>query len=148
MLIKAPKTKIRKSSNIAQITREILKKEHEFDQDKEHFFVFGLNSDNSIRFIDITSIGTLNLANIHPRETFRMAIHKGVAAIIVAHNHPSGTAEPSELDKGMTNRLKEAGKIIGIEVLDHIIVTEKGHYSFESNHYKTIQEENELLTMC
>ncbi len=99
--------------------------------DKEHFCVFFLNTQNQIISREIISIGTLNTSLIHPRECFRTAILKNSAAVIFAHNHPSGSLEPSDEDIAVTKRLKDAGKLIGIEVLDHVIVTGESHKSFK-----------------
>ena len=70
---------------------------------------------------------------VHPREVFREAIRHNAKGIILMHNHPSGTLEASEEDKNLTNRLKESGKIIGITIYDHIIITEQGFFSFMRN---------------
>jgi len=99
--------------------------------DKEHFCVFFLNTQNRIIGREIVSIGTLNTSLIHPRECFRTAILKNSAAVIFVHNHPSGSLEPSEEDIAVTKRLKDAGKLIGIEVLDHVVVTAEGYKSFK-----------------
>jgi DNA repair protein RadC len=90
---------------------------------KEHFAVLYLDARNRLIHEEIISIGTLNASLVHPREVFKPAIDRLAAGIIVAHNHPSGGAEPSEADFELTKRLKEAGQLLGIEVLDHIVVT-------------------------
>jgi DNA repair protein RadC len=100
-------------------------------RDKEHFAVFFLNTQNQIISREIISIGTLNTSLIHPRECFRTAITKNSAAVIFVHNHPGGSLEPSEEDLAVTKRLKDAGKLIGIEVLDHVIVTAESHKSLK-----------------
>jgi DNA repair protein RadC len=89
---------------------------------KEYFKVLFLNSKNQITSTEDTSIGNLNSSIVHPREVFRSAIKKGAAAIIVAHNHPSGNPSPSQNDIDITKRLVEAGTLIGIPVLDHLII--------------------------
>lgn len=96
---------------------------------KEHFTVLYLNARNQLIHKEIISIGTLNANLVHPREVFKPAIDHLAASIIVAHNHPSGGAEPSEADIMLTGRLKDAGKLLGIEVSDHIIITKD---NFES----------------
>lgn len=93
------------------------------DNKKEHFVVFYLDSRNQEIKRNTISVGTLNANLVHPREVFEPAVISSAAQIIVAHNHPSGETEPSNDDLATTKRLKEAGKIMGIEVLDHIIVT-------------------------
>ncbi len=79
---------------------------------------------------EVIFIGTLNQSLVHPREVFRPAIIDNSAGVIVLHNHPSGTLEPSQADIQITSRLKKVGTLVGIELLDHIIVTVDGHYSF------------------
>ena len=96
----------------------------------ERFVVFILNGKNAVQAIEIISEGTLNASLVHPRETFRAAILGIGAAIIVAHNHPSGNPDPSREDIEITKQLTEAGKIIGIPVHDHLIITGSGYTSF------------------
>jgi DNA repair protein RadC len=98
--------------------------------DKEVFVAFYLDTQNKIISREILSIGTLNYSVIHPREVFRTAIIRNANSVIIAHNHPSGNLEPSDEDIKITKQLKEAGQIIGIKLLDHVIVTVKGYYSF------------------
>lgn len=100
------------------------------DNKKEHFVVFYLDSRNQIIKQEIISIGTLNASLVHPREVFEPAIKNNAAQIIIAHNHPSGDCEPSREDLAITKRLQEAGKILGIEITDHMIVTNKSWGSF------------------
>lgn len=90
--------------------------------DREHFVVIMLNTKYEIIGINTVSIGTLDASLVHPREVFKPAILTNAAAIILAHNHPSGHPEPSEDDIKVTRKLKEAGEILGIDVLDHIII--------------------------
>ncbi len=97
---------------------------------KEHFMVFYLDTRNQMIEREIISIGSLNANLVHPREVFEPAIKNLAAQIIIAHNHPSGDTEPSQDDIEITKRLVEAGKILGIEIVDHIIVSRKGFLSF------------------
>jgi len=89
---------------------------------KEHFVVLFLNTKNHVIAKETLSMGSLNASLVHPREVFRSAIKRGSASIICIHNHPSGDPTPSREDLSLTNRLIEAGNIIGIEVLDHLII--------------------------
>ena len=98
---------------------------------KEHFFVVSLDTRNNFIGVDEISVGTLTASLVHPRETFESAIKRHAAQIIIAHNHPSGETDPSEDDLKITKRLVEAGKIMGIEVLDHLIFTNKTYLSFK-----------------
>ncbi len=97
---------------------------------REHFIVITLDGASRVINTRIVSIGTLNQSLVHPREVFRDAILDNCAGIIVAHNHPSGQIEPSIEDKRVTNRLKEVGTLIGIELLDHVIISVEGYCSF------------------
>jgi len=105
------------------------------DYSKEHFFVISFDVRNRILGIDKTSKGTLSASLVHPRETFESAIRRHAAQIIVAHNHPSGDCEPSEDDIRITKRLYEAGKIMGIELLDHIVVTKDNYTSLKDKNF-------------
>jgi len=104
------------------------------DSKKEHFVVFFLDSRNQIIKREIISVGTLNSSLVHPREVFEPAIRYSTSQIIISHNHPSGLSKPSDEDLSMTKRLIEAGKILGIDILDHIIVCK--------NEYKSLRENN------
>ena len=101
------------------------------DKAKEHFKLILLNPRNKIIGISTISIGTLNASLVHPREVFKDAIMHSAASVVLAHNHPSGDPEPSEDDITITKRLIEAGKILGIEVMDHIIIAKNGFFSFK-----------------
>lgn len=98
---------------------------------KEHFVIFYLDSRNQEIKRETISIGSLNANLVHPREVFEPAIRNLAAQIILAHNHPSGDPEPSEDDLEITKRLVESGKILGIEVIDHIIVAKNDFFSFK-----------------
>jgi DNA repair protein RadC len=101
------------------------------DKAKEHFKLLLLNTRNRIIGIAAISTGTANASLVHPREVFKAAISHGAASVVLAHNHPSGNPEPSDDDVSLTRRLVEAGRLLGIEVLDHIIVTHKDSISFK-----------------
>jgi len=101
------------------------------DHKKEHFVIFYLDSRNQEIKREIISVGSLNANLVHPREVFEPAVKHLAAQIILAHNHPSGDPEPSEDDLEITKRLTESGKILGIEVIDHIIITKTGFISFK-----------------
>lgn len=101
------------------------------DYKKEHFVIFYLDSRNQEIKREIISTGSLNANLVHPREVFEPAVRNLAAQIILAHNHPSGDPEPSEDDLEITKRLVEAGKILGIEIVDHIIVVKNGFLSFK-----------------
>ena len=101
------------------------------DLKKEHFVALYINARNKLIHRDLVSVGTLNANLVHPREVFEPAIARASAQVIVAHNHPSGDPEPSEDDLVITKKLVDGGKLLGIEVIDHIIITKTGYLSFK-----------------
>ena len=104
---------------------------HEYSTKKqEHFLLVTLDGASKIIRQRVIHIGTLNQSLVHPREVFRPAILDNAAGIIIAHNHPSGTLEASRADIQITQRLKEVAKLVGIELLDHVIISSQGYYSF------------------
>ena len=111
------------------LINSILDMESEIDRDKEHFFCIGLNCKNRVLFVDLVSLGTLTASLISPRETFRLAVNRGVANIVITHNHPSGDPTPSRDDIAVTERLKKAGDILGIALLDHVIIGSDGQFT-------------------
>ena len=103
------------------------------EQRREHFVVFYLDIRNQIIKKDIISIGTLTTSIVHPREVFEKAIKDGAAQIILSHNHPSQIIDPSEEDIRLTKRLAACGDILGIEIIDHIIVSKHHYFSFKEH---------------
>ncbi|MBM3313398.1 JAB domain-containing protein [candidate division WOR-3 bacterium] len=103
------------------------------DWRKECFFTFQLDSRNRCIAEVEVSVGSLDTTLAHPREVFERAIRAGAAGIIVVHNHPSGDPTPSDDDIRLTRRLVEAGKILGIRLLDHVVVCRDGQYSFRAH---------------
>ncbi|MCI2424585.1 DNA repair protein RadC [Candidatus Acetothermia bacterium] len=100
---------------------------------QEYFICVSLNGANEIIASRVVTVGLLTSNQVHPREVFADPIVDRAAAVILAHNHPSGTLKPSDDDIQVTQRLIKSGKILGIEVLDHIIVTQDGHISLLQN---------------
>jgi DNA repair protein RadC len=98
---------------------------------QEHFVVLFLNTKNRVIGRETLSVGSLNAAIVHPREVFRAAVRRSAASVICVHNHPSGDPSPSPEDLQLTNRLMEAGHIIGIEVLDHVIIGDRQFVSLK-----------------
>jgi len=101
------------------------------DLKKEHLVALYLNAKNQLVHKETISMGTLNANLVHPREVFEPALKYSAAQIIAAHNHPSGDPKPSEDDLEVTKRLTEAGKMMGIELMDHVIVSKNSHFSFK-----------------
>jgi DNA repair protein RadC len=118
----------------AGILRAFLSREDPIGQEREHFWCIGLDVKNSVRYVELASLGTLSSSLIHPREIFRNAVHNGVAVLIMGHNHPSGDVNPSREDRHVTEKLKAAGELLDIPVIDHVIIGTAdgaGFYSFK-----------------
>ncbi|MBU1100526.1 MAG: DNA repair protein RadC [Bacteroidetes bacterium] len=118
-------TKITSPGEVAQYFIPLLR-----DEIKEKFIVVCLSSSNKIIKHETISVGNLNTSVVHPREVFKVAIENNSANIILLHNHPSGNPEPSNEDIKITKQLVEAGKIIDIQVFDHIIIAADSYTSF------------------
>ncbi len=103
---------------------------HYGDRKQEYFLCLALNGAHEVLAVRVVSIGLVNRAMVHPREVYSEPLKDRCAAIAVAHNHPSGILEPSQEDKEVTHRLKESGEILGIPLLDHVIFSDSGYYSF------------------
>lgn len=106
---------------------------HYFDEEQERFIVLGVNGGGEIIFSKVVTVGLLDRTLIHPREVFSDALKMRCASIFVAHNHPSRNLEPSTPDKASTHRLKEAGELLGIQLLDHIIFSDEDFFSFREH---------------
>jgi len=100
---------------------------------QEYFICISLNGANEVVEKRVVTIGLLDKSPVHPREVFADVIADRAASVIFAHNHPSGDLQPSEADLRLQDQLTEAGKILGIRVLDHLIVAKKGYYSFQES---------------
>ena len=111
-----------------EVVKEV---EHIKENKKENFICLYLDARNKLIYKETVSIGTLNANLVHPREVFEPAVRNLAAQIIVVHNHPSGDPEPSEDDLEITKRLMESGKILGIELIDHLIITKERFFSFK-----------------
>jgi DNA repair protein RadC len=127
------KIQITNAQQVAKVFRDLLLLEDAVDRDKEHFYVMHLDTRSRINLVELVNIGTLTSSLVHPRETFRRAVMQGSAHILVAHNHPSGEADPSAEDLKVTKLLHEAGQLLGIPLLDHIIFTPTSFYSFKES---------------
>lgn len=116
------KTMVKCPGDVADIVMEEMR-----NLDREHFRVVHLNTKHHVIDIETISVGSLNSSLVHPREVFKNAIKRSSAALILVHNHPSGDTAPSNEDIDITKRLVEAGTLIGIEVLDHVVIG-KGNF--------------------
>jgi DNA repair protein RadC len=129
-LTEAQKIHVLNSDHIAVVMQQILMRENKIRRNQEHFWVVGLNNKNKILFIELISLGASNRVNVDPPDMFRMAIYKLATSVIMVHNHPSGVADPSDADKKFTQQMFIAGKYVRIDVIDHLIISEKSYTSF------------------
>ena len=104
--------------------------QHYADRKQEHFLCISINGANEVMNVRVVSIGLVNKSQVHPREVFADVISERASAVIVAHNHPQGELKPSDEDIQITKQLKEAARILGLSLLDHIIFNTKGYFSF------------------
>nr|VFK12893.1 MAG: DNA repair protein RadC [Candidatus Kentron sp. LPFa]VFK29151.1 MAG: DNA repair protein RadC [Candidatus Kentron sp. LPFa] len=125
------KIRVIDEQDIFDIMRRILLREEQIDQDKEHFWMVGLDVSNRLLFIELVVIGGAYSANIKPAEVFRVAVWKNAMSVILVHNHPGGVVRPSEEDKDLTDHLIQVGRILNIRVMDHMIITADTFFSFE-----------------
>ena len=121
--LKDSKLQVHGAEEVAKVFQDILALEDKIEQEKEHYYVMHLNIRSQVMMVELVTVGTLTSSLVHPRETFRRAVIAGAASIIIAHNHPSGEADPSDEDTKVTKLIFEAGNILGITMLDHIIFT-------------------------
>jgi DNA repair protein RadC len=131
--LKDSKIKVSGAREVAKVFQDILALEDTIEQDKEHYYVMHLNSKSQVLMVELVTIGILNSSLVHPRETFRRAVMTGSASIIIAHNHPSGETDPSDEDTKVTKVMFDAGQILGINLLDHLIFTKDKYFSFKNN---------------
>ena len=107
--------------------------QHYADRKQEHFLCASINGANEVMDIRVVSIGLVDKSQVHPREVFADPLADRASAVILAHNHPVGPLKPSEADIETTKRLRQAGEIMGLNVLDHIIFNQSGYFSFLEN---------------
>jgi DNA repair protein RadC len=103
---------------------------HYADRKQEHLLAITINGANEVMNVRVASIGLVDRSQVHPREVFADALTDRASGLVVAHNHPSGGVEPSENDIAATQQLKQAGEVVGIPLLDHIIFNQKNYFSF------------------
>jgi DNA repair protein RadC len=123
----AAKITVKSPEDVIKTARTLLK-----GKKKEHFLILCLDTRNHLIKTNVVSIGSLDCSIVHPREVFKEAISSSASSVIFIHNHPSGDPTPSDDDIKMTKRLIEAGEIIGIDVLDHIVICDREHLSMKA----------------
>jgi DNA repair protein RadC len=131
--LKDSKIQVHGAAEVAKVFQDILALEDKIEQEKEHYYVMQLNIRSQVMMVELVTVGTLTSSLVHPRETFRRAVIAGAASIIIAHNHPSGEADPSDEDTKITQLMFDAGNLLGITMLDHIIFTNDNYFSFRNN---------------
>ncbi len=124
------KIKLLNSDDVYSIMQEILLREKKIDRNKEHFWTIGLANNNQILYIELISLGGTNKTIVEPMQVFRVGVLKGAVKMLLVHNHPSGDLIPSDQDKDITDRLLQVGIILDIQVIDHLIISEKSFISF------------------
>lgn len=132
-LSKEQKIKILNSEDVFKIMQQILLRENKISRAHEHFWVIGLNNKNTLFFIELIGLGPQNRLLAKPPDIFRMAIYKLALKIILVHNHPSMETTPSKADINATSPIIKAGEVVQIQVIDHLIITEKEYFSFSDN---------------
>lgn len=120
-----PGAPLRCGSDVASVVRETVRGSR-----RESFFALLLDARHRVLALRVVSTGSLEAAPVHPREVFSPAVREGAKAVVVAHNHPSGDPTPSREDRAVTERLRMAGELLGIELLDHVVVGEASYFSF------------------
>ncbi len=125
------KIRILNSNDIYEIMNKVLLREQKIDQDREHFWVIGLDNANRILFIEMVSLGSVNQTIVKPMEVFSLALQRRAVQIILCHNHPSSSLKPSEYDQDITDRLIQVGIIVDLPVYDHLIISPHGFLSFD-----------------
>lgn len=116
---------------------------------QENFVVSYLDGANKVMETKVIFVGTANRLMVHPREVFAPAFELRASSIIIGHNHPSGNTEPSVEDILMTRKLQEAGEILGIELLDHIVFTDTEYYSFQGNgKMPGVEDDRKVQSAC
>jgi DNA repair protein RadC len=120
-----PGAAMRQAGDVARLVRETVRGSR-----RESFFALLLDARHRVLGLQMVSTGSVAAAPVHPREVFSPAIRAGAAALVVAHNHPSGDPSPSAEDRMVTDRLRQTGDLVGIEVLDHVVVGDDRFFSF------------------
>ena len=129
--IKIDKMTIEHPSDIYEIMKMVLKREHKVDRNKEHFWVLALSNANKILSLELVALGTNDRVGVRPAEILAAPLQKEAKGIMLVHNHPSGSLEPSEADKDLTDRMIQACRLMEVPLLDHVIITEKSYFSFQ-----------------
>jgi DNA repair protein RadC len=129
-LTKEQKVNISYPEDIYKVMQQVLLRENKIRRNQEHFWVIGLDNKKKILFIELVALGRVNRVNVNPPDVFRMGIYKLAVSMVLVHNHPSGDVKPSNADHDFTDRILKVGRLINIEVIDHLVISEETFYSF------------------
>jgi DNA repair protein RadC len=124
------KIKILNSDDVYSVMQEVLLREEKIDQEKEHLWMIGLATNNRILYLELVSLGSVKATTVEPMNVFRVAVMKGAVNVLMVHNHPSGELTASAADKDLTDRLIQVGRILNIQVIDHLIISTESYLSF------------------
>ncbi len=129
-LTEAQKKRIQHPATLYPIMRDILLREELIDMNREHFWTVGLAANLKLQYVELVSFGGTLATTIEPMNVFRLAVQKGSIRIILVHNHPSSSLVPTDNDKDLTDQLYQVGRILDVQVDDHLIISTKDYYSF------------------
>lgn len=154
-LTKEQKINVLNAADIYKVMQQVLLRENKIRRNQEHFWVVGLDNKNKILFVELIGLGAVNRVNANPPDVFRMAIYKLAVKMILVHNHPSGDTSPSVNDKNFTDRMLKVGKLINIDVIDHLVIAEESFTSFaeegiikelqNSGMFEIVEREKEVI---
>lgn len=128
--IKIDKITIEHPSDIYEIMKMVLKREQKIDRNKEHFWVLALSDASKILSLELVALGANNRVHARPADILAIPLQKQAKGVVLIHNHPAGTLEPSEADKDFTDKMIQACRLVNTPVLDHAIITEHSYFSF------------------
>ncbi|MFQ1005884.1 JAB domain-containing protein [Gilliamella sp. CG22] len=131
-LTKHDKRYIESTDDVYSIMQRVLLRDNQIDQEKEHLWMIGMNQAGYILYIELIALGSYKSVDVEPMNVFRVAVMKNASRVILVHNHPSGSLTPSDADKNITDRLIQVGRILNIDLIDHLIITPKSYISFRS----------------
>ncbi len=121
---------VRNGSDVAALAYQVIG-----SPDREHFIAIYLDGRHRVIAVHVAHVGTANSCPVHPREVLLPGVHLSAGAFVIAHNHPSGDPSPSDQDRSLTERMRKAGELIGIECLDHVVLGEHRFYSFADERF-------------
>lgn len=130
-LSKADKKILLKSKDTYSVMQKILLQADKINQNKEHFWILGLATNNKLLFVELVSLGSVNRTIVEPMDVYSIAMHRRAVKIVLCHNHPSGSLQPSKEDYDITDRLIQGGLILNVPVVDHLIISTTSYVSFE-----------------